>query len=589
MNGAAQLEPASGMDPLLISAPFGYGYLSPTGTLTSVNPQFCQIVDRAEHELVGIEFGELVHDDHLDLLDDIRFGLTGEEVRIKLVQPNGHSVRVDVMSWTVPGRTETAVAVRGLKARFDGSSPHLLIDDSEIRFGDALLESGEPQLRHLALHDSLTGLANRLLLADRVEQACARAARDGSTMALLVCDIDDFESVNRRFGPTNGDRLLVELSEQIKGLVRPSDTVARMGWDEFIVVCEGLADADQAVQMVDRISAAVNKPEQYRSDEIAITMSIGLITATGESASQQDAARLLMDAETALAQARVGGARSGYEVFSERLREYARERLQMESDLRVALVAEQFELHYQPVIDLRAARIMGFEALVRWNHPERGLLPPGDFLEVAEDVPHLVRQLGELVLEHACDEAARLREFDPDIWIAVNVSAHQLGEAQFCDQVTRALETRALHPSALRVELTESVLLESGGAAVKDLARTRDLGVRLAIDDFGTGYSSLAYLQTLPFDELKIDQAFVTDIDVNQSSAEIVSAIVRLGRALDATVIAEGVETQAQLETLLELGCDCGQGHLFGRAELAGDLHLDPALVEVLRSSHLSS
>jgi len=568
---------------MLVSAPFGYGHLSSAGTFVAANPQLCRIAGRAEPDLLGVGIAELLHGDHHESLDDIQRGLAVEELRVKLRLADGRSVRVDIASWTVPGTATVAVSVRELKARFDGSSTHVMFEDSEGCFGDALLESGESQLRHLALHDSLTGLANRLLLADRVEQACARAARDGSTMALLVCDVDDFETINRRFGPRNGDRLLVELSEQIKSVVRPSDTVARMGWDEFIVVCEGLADDDQAVQMVDRISAEVNNPDHLGSDGLTMTVSFGLITATGESASTKDAARLLMDAETALNQARVGGARSGYEVFSEDLREYARERLQMESDLRVALKAHEFELHYQPVVDLKSARVVGFEALVRWNHPLRGLLPPGDFLEVAEDVPHLVRQLGELVLEEACDEIARLREFDPDVWVAINVSARQLGEARFCDQVRRALEERALHSSALRVELTESVLLESGGQAVEDLAEIRDLGVRLAIDDFGTGYSSLAYLQTLPFDELKIDQAFVSDLDVNESSTEIVNAIVKLGRALDATVIAEGVETRAQLETLVKLGCDCGQGHLFGRADVAGDLRLDPALVALLR------
>ena len=425
----------------------------------------------------------------------------------------------------------------------------------------------EVKLAHQALHDPLTGLPNRTLLNDRLHQALARRGRADGTVVVAFMDLDRFKLINDSKGHPAGDALLVALSRRLEGALRSGDTVARFGGDEFVVVSEGIhADAD-IVAIAERLAAALADPFFLGTERIHITGSIGMAAARGE----ETADDLIRNADAAMYEAKERE-RGTWALYREPLHAGAVTRLEIERDLHRALADQEFLLHYQPKCSLATAEVVGVEALVRWAHPTKGLVSPADFIPVCEETG-LILPLGEWVLFEAGRQARRWRErHGLNVAVSVNLSARQLVRPDLTRRVAAMLETTGADPADLCLEITEGTLLLDMSAAVRHLAELRSLGVRISIDDFGTGYSSLAYLRTLPLDELKIDRSFVTPVADDPSAAAIVASVVSLGHALGLLVVAEGVETAAQLTTLRELGCDLAQGFYLARPAPPGDL-----------------
>ena len=423
----------------------------------------------------------------------------------------------------------------------------------------------EERLQHQALHDSLTGLVNRGVLLDRLGRVLAAGRDDGSLVALVFLDLDQFKWVNDSHNHSTGDRLLVDVARRMERAVRPTDTLARFGGDEFVVLCERV-DADQGVlEVVDRLRAALDEPFALDVDPdaaVVITASMGV--ATARPGSGEDPELLVRDADIAMYRAKERG-RARYEIFDEGMRERAAARLQTQRDLSLALQRDELEVHFQPVVDLRTGTVTGSEALVRWRHPVRGLLGPDEFIPHAEQTG-LVVALGAVVLSRACAVTAGWnRDRQQPLSVAVNLSARQLAHPQLADVVAEALIDSGLAPGLLCLEVTETVIMEDPEASALVLAQLRALGVRIAIDDFGTGYSSLAYLLSLPVDLLKIDRSFVDAIDAGGTGTAIVTAILALARTLLLGVVAEGVETPGQRRVLAAVGVTSAQGWLWGR------------------------
>ena len=415
-------------------------------------------------------------------------------------------------------------------------------------------------LAHQALHDALTGLPNRVLLDDRIKQALTRAARQEGRVAVLLMDLDEFKVINDGLGHLAGDEVLVEVAHRLVGCVRPEDTVARFGGDEFVIVCE-VADAVVATTLGERTLTALQAPFRVQDMDIVVTASIGLVVA--DSGATPD--ELLRDADAAMYHAKDRG-RSRIEMFDHDLRDRAASKLQSAIELRGALEHGELEVFYQPIVAIADARPLGVEALVRWRHPARGLVSPAEFIPLAEETGMIV-PIGLWVLQEALRQRAEWEAELPlhaPLRLSVNLSARQLSEPELLDNITAALSTHGTDPSSLILEITESVLMHDSDS-LSTLNAIHDLGVALHVDDFGTGYSSLAYLKTLPVDVLKIDRAFVDGLGTDADDHAIVTAVIALARALSLGVVAEGVETETQLEVLRELGCDEGQGYLFAR------------------------
>ena len=430
----------------------------------------------------------------------------------------------------------------------------------------------ERELAHQAFHDALTGLANRALFADRVGRALARRSRSGRGVAVLFLDLDGFKAVNDTLGHAAGDRLLQEVAQRLRDCVRPADTVARLGGDEFAVLLEDLPAADDGSDVAVRIADALQVPVDLGGREVQVGSSCGIAVHAGAESAEE----LLRNADLAMYRAKAGRT-GGYAVFRPEMHADLVTRLQLEQDLRRALDRDELELWYQPTVSLTDSTWVGCEALVRWQHPTRGLVSPAEFVTVAEETG-LIVELGRWVLHEACRQAAEWRRTRPDVLelgIAVNVSPHQLNAPGLLETVDAALEASGLPAHLLTVELTESVLLEHTAQMRDLLAALKARGVRLAIDDFGTGYSSLSYLHRFPVDVLKVDRSFVSGMVAGSDEEELTRTIVRLGHSLGLTVIAEGIEQDAELEALQGMGCDLGQGYLFSRpvpAELVAEL-----------------
>ena len=422
----------------------------------------------------------------------------------------------------------------------------------------------EEEIRHRALHDPLTGLPNRTLVLDRLAGALARRQRDGGTVAVLLLDLDQFKLVNDSLGHPAGDELLTRLAPRLRDAVRPADTVGRLGGDEFVVICEELDGPRAAIQVAERLTVAVNQPLVLGEEEHFTSASIGIALADSADADTQT---LIRDADAAMYRAKERG-RGRYELFDELLRHRVLVRLRTESELRRALERDELRIHYQPVVDLREDRIAAVEALVRWEHPRRGLLDPVEFIGVAEDTG-LIVPLGDVVLSKACrDVADWQRRFDgeqPPLTLCVNASARQIADTAFPARVAEIARRSGLAAGSLTVEITESVLMEEAHAPVTVLARMREYGLGLMLDDFGTGYAGLSYLKRFPLDVLKIDRSFVAGLGTDEGDTAIVAAVIGMARTLGLTVVAEGVEHRRQVGQLLDLGCDRAQGFLFAR------------------------
>jgi diguanylate cyclase (GGDEF)-like protein len=426
----------------------------------------------------------------------------------------------------------------------------------------------EAKIMHMARHDALTNLPNRLLFHDKMQQALSY----GDALAVLFLDLDRFKSVNDSLGHSVGDALLVAVTERLQKIVRGVDTVARLGGDEFAIVQNGAKPTD-ATELAGRIIEAVAQPFEVLGHQVNIGTSIGIAMAPSDG---REPDQLLRNADMALYRAKAEG-RGSYHFFQAEMDSQMQERRRLELDLRKALAADQFELHYQPLIDIASREVSGFEALVRWRHPERGLIPPNQFIPVAEDIG-LIVQLGDWVLKQACRDAAG---WPGKLKIAVNLSAAQFRNPMLPLSVVSALAHSGLAATRLELEITETVLLQDDQSVLNALHEIRQLGVRICMDDFGTGYSSLSYLRSFPFDKIKIDRSFIKELGKEENDClAIIRAVTKLGASLGMITTAEGVETKEQLEILRAEGCTQAQGYLFSPAKPIAEI---PAMLRQLK------
>jgi diguanylate cyclase (GGDEF)-like protein/PAS domain S-box-containing protein len=428
----------------------------------------------------------------------------------------------------------------------------------------------EELLSHQAFHDPLTDLANRALFLDRLGHALDRALRQGQMVGLLYIDIDNFKEVNDDLGHDNGDQLLIEIAARLQDAVRTVDTVARLGGDEFTVLIEDLTDLGAAIQCADRISKSLSQPFNLSDSEVQISASIGIAHSGTRRIGPED---LMRAADIALYRAKnLGKAR--YAVFERGMTAPIHERLALEQELRLAVERNELEIHFQPIVDLTNGFVRGVEALVRWRHPERGLLMPEEFVAISES-SGLIIELAQMVLQESCRQVREWQLRDqvvPPLTLSVNLSTYQFRHPSIVQDISRVLSESGLSPQHLILEITESLIMGNSGQTVDVLNDLKDLGVRLFIDDFGTGYSSLSFLKRFPFDGLKIDRTFVSGIDRDAQNQRLVAAIIAAGLALELDVVAEGIESVGQLSQLRGLSCTDGQGHLFASPGPAADV-----------------
>ena len=432
----------------------------------------------------------------------------------------------------------------------------------------------EEQLRRRALHDDLTGLPNRALFADRLQHAITGLGQQGKAIAVLFIDLDDFKTVNDSLGHNVGDRLLVEAAKRTSNCLRSADTVARLGGDEFAVLLEDV-DREAPADVADRILAALHEPLALGRQQVSIGASIGIVVTHSPN---QTASNLLRKADLAMYSAKDRG-KGRFEIFQPNLQRAATSRLRLKADLERALDEGQFKLRYQPLVSLRSGELVGVEALVRWHHPRRGEILPGEFIGLAEE-SGLIVALGRWVLGEACRQACAWQSagLGPQpLAMSVNLSARQLQDPALVDNVAVALEESGLDPRLLTLEITESVLMHDTQLTKQTLQQLKALGVRLVIDDFGTGYSSLSYLRRFPIDGIKIDRSFIDAIDTDREEADVVRSIIALSHRLKLETVAEGIERWTQLARLRLLGADLGQGHYLAMPlapdEVAGFAH----------------
>jgi diguanylate cyclase (GGDEF)-like protein len=429
------------------------------------------------------------------------------------------------------------------------------------------LQDSHDQSRDAALHDPLTGLANRVLMLERLEHAFRRGRRSGKTSAVFFVDLDEFKEINDRYGHRVGDELLIAVAQRLTGVLRPGDSLGRLSGDEFVILCEDLEDPSQADPIAVRISEEVSRPFALSQAQVAISASVGIaFTGRGDEAPED----LLDSADFAMY--RTKRRKQGDQVLDLRDVHLAEHQVGLSRSLHGAVERGEFHVEYQPIVDAVGGRLAGLEALLRWRHPSRGPVSPTVFIPFAEQSGQIL-EMGQWVLEQAWrDQASWGREGSTGVTVSVNVSTHQFMSAGFVGTVASLLDTTSADPELLTLEMTESFLVRDRGRAVIVLGELKDLGVKLALDDFGTGYSSLSYLMTLPIDTIKIDRSFIANLGVDSASHTIVAAIIQLAHGLGMTVVSEGVETAEQRQELIDLGCDACQGFYFGRPAPASTL-----------------
>jgi len=477
--------------------------------------------------------------------------------------------------WTGDHTKEERVARTWKHIKADGSLIDVAIYSRDLTFDDkpavllALMDiterkRAEARLAFMAQHDGLTGLPNRILLRQKLDEMLVSTRRSGDKVAVLFLDLDNFKAINDTLGHAIGDKLLKGVTKRLKSSLREDDSVARLGSDEFAVVQAGVQRPEDVAFTARRLIDAIGEPYLFDGHTIVSGASIGIAIAPGDG---DDAERLLKNADMALSRAKSEG-HGTFSFFESEMDARAQTRRRIEIDLRDAIENSLLQPFYQPLVDLKSGRITGFEALVRWPHPERGMIPPGDFIPVAEETG-LINAVGGLMLRRACMDAAK---WPDDVRVAVNLSPLQFRVGNLLSVVMDALKHSGLSPRRLELEITETLLLDKSDQVLATLHALRALGVRISMDDFGTGYSSLSYLRSFPFDKIKIDQSFVRGLGSNHDAQAIVRSIVSLGKGLGVTITAEGVETEAELSCLRAEGCDEGQGFLFSKARANSEI-----------------
>ncbi|WP_250032437.1 putative bifunctional diguanylate cyclase/phosphodiesterase [Paractinoplanes maris] len=520
--------------------------LAGKGRIRYASPSVAAALGRSTDQLTGDELGAMVHADDLPFVQDW--------IRQVWAAPAGQTSRTELRLRQADGSILFVDAIAANRLS-DPDVQAVIVSLRDIGTRRAL----EQQLSFQAFTDSLTGLANRALFRERLHQAVTEPHDQPVTLVLI--DLDDFKDINDELGHSAGDELLTILADRLRRRVRPNDTLARLGGDEFALMIHG-GDTDTTA-LAERLLDDIRDPVQLASRELHLTASIG-IADTRDGPLQPD--ELLRNADLAMYAVKRAG-RNAHATFEPAMHAAALHEAQQRADLEQALIGEQFEVHYQPVINLATAELTGVEALVRWQHPREGLVGPVHFIHHAEN-SGLIVPLGRWILRQACRQLAQWQQSMPaaaGLRINVNLSARQFQHAGLLDDVTAAVQDAGIAPESLTLEITESMLMDDVDAAIEVLHALRRFGVRLAIDDFGTGYSSLSYLQRLPVDTIKIDRSFVEHVEANPDNLAMAEAIVDLGQTLGLSTVAEGIETPGQRDTLLRLGCEYGQGYLFSR------------------------
>lgn len=529
----------------------GMALVSTDGRWVQVNQSFCDMLGYSEEELLAMTFEEITYPEDLgDELVKIHQLLAGKASTSQLEKRYVHKSGKHV--WVLSSASVTRDA--------ENNPLNFIFQTQDI----TERKRAEEHIHHAAFHDALTGLPNRGLLTDRLSMSVERAKRNkGYFFAVLFIDLDRFKVVNDSLGHPVGDQLLVELSRRLEKCMRTVDTVARLGGDEFAILLDGVEGAESAILVADRIQQDLSLPFNLGGHEVFTTASIGIAFSSSGYDKPED---ILRDSDTAMYRAKANG-KARYEVFDQAMHTIAVQLLKLENDLRRAVEREEIEVHYQPIISLETEELVGFEALARWRHPTRGLIPPVKFIPLAEETG-LIIPLGSQLLRQACGQM-RLwqQQFSNSrkLTISVNLSSIQFQQTGLVEHIEQILQETELEPSSLRLEITESIVMENAHLASEMLNRLNALGVRISLDDFGTGYSSLAYLHEFPIQNLKIDRSFVSRIGTSKDSSKIIKTIITLAAELDMNVTAEGVETRTQHQQLRVLGCDFGQGYFFSK------------------------
>ncbi len=542
---------------LFTQAPLGIALIDHDGLIMDCNPAFAQAAGLSRAELIGVDMRLRAADQSAVVALDA--ALQGDSGKLEIDQP---------------------LLLGGRRGHF---SLHFqpVTSDQEFLFALVFVEDvgekrrAEQHIQYLAHFDALTGLPNRVLLFDRIAQALKEARRDGDKVAVLFIDLDRFKVINDSLGHSFGDEVLRSVARRLQAGVRESDTVGRLGGDEFLIVARQVKDPSDAAQVAEKVVAHLASPFTVGGQSFVVTPSVGISLFPDDA---DDAEGLIRCADIAMYNAKESG-RNGYRFVTREMGTKSRDRMDLEGNLRHAIAQGELFLVYQPQVDTANGHIVGMEALIRWRHPHEGLILPGRFLPVAEETG-LVVAMGDWVLNEACAQIRRWKDtFGLDIPVAVNVSGAQFRDGQLPIKVARALDANGLTGPELEIEVTESTLIEDIDGATATLNALKERGVLIALDDFGTGYSSLSYLHRLPIDKLKIDRSFIHDLSIGVSDASVPRAIVGLGRSLGLSVIAEGVETEEQLQLLRDLTCESYQGFLFSRPIPAEQL--DPLLAKL--------
>ncbi len=536
--------------------------LDDQGRFLFVNNRFETLLGYTREEMLGRHYTTVIFDEDRDLVryhfnerrSDSR-ATANVEVKLKPKEERtrfGHRCVVAMLS-AVGIYGDALPGQGGVGGRFMGTYGVARdITDRKI---------AEEMISFQAFHDHLTQLPNRRLFKDRLELAITQARRNGGMVGVMFVDLDRFKLVNDTYGHAEGDELLKSVAQALRRCVRAGDTLARQGGDEFTILLPDIGHADDLVRVADKIMDELRSPFHVAGEDFRATASVGIAVYPRDG---DTADLLLKNADIAMYKVKASG-KNGYRFFTPEMNASYHARITLENDLRLAIQRSEFELYFQPQFSVMRKRIVGMEALVRWNHPEHGLLDPGGFIDLAEETG-LIRAITDTVLAQACEQLARWRSMGhADLRIAVNVSPQEFDRNDVVDRITQHVERHRLPAESLEIEITENLLLHDVSSVIEKLRMLRDRGVRISIDDFGTGYSSLNYLRRFPINSIKLDQSFVRDLDEKNSSSPIVNAIVGIADGFDLKLLAEGVETDFQRRTLQDLGCDEMQGFLFSR------------------------